>query len=212
VYHRRCLALQRLPPRSGLTRTLGVRTPSQIAKATWAGLFFFLPAVCCIAYWIGVTGFVPMPRLRPAAGFVAPVVAAMYAIAIGPHFFRVSKHSWLSARYKDFIVNAAMIAFAPFAGWCLAQAFISGPLSYASHQLTAGAPVEIQLTVLRSTTTGGRSCRKNALLNDEHFFWRQAVCGISERTVDRLRAGGQLRVFGTASEYGIQVMRYAGDA
>ncbi len=187
-------------------------TPPQIAKASWAGLFFFLPAVLCITYWIGVSGFIPMPRLRPFASVVAPIVAATYAVAIGPHFYRLAKHSWLSARYKDFIVNAAMIAFAPFAGWCLAQAFISGPLSYASHQFKVGTPIEIQLTVLRSIKTGSRSCRKYALLNDDHFFWHQRVCGINEQTVDRLRDGGQLKILGTTSEYGIQIIGYAGDA
>jgi hypothetical protein len=186
----------------------------EVALGIWAILFFFLPVVLCMAFWLGTTGFVPLPRLRPIAELVSLAVAAVYAVALGPQFYRLAKPAWLSGRYKDTLANAAMVVFSPFFGWCIVQGFFAGPVSYAFHRLNASIPAEVQLTVVAADDTGGRRsgrCRKKALLNHERFFWRQAVCGIDDRTVDKLRNGGQLKVLATFSDYGILVTRHAGE-
>jgi hypothetical protein len=183
--------------------------PAQVAQATWALFFFLVPAVSYIAFVLGVTGFVPTLRLKPLADAAAVAVALMYAAMLGPLFLRQLRSGWQRKNYKSVTQSAALAGFAPFAGWCLTQVFFAAPASYALHRMQNVAVTTTEVVALRADDLGGRRCRNRAVLNQERFFWRRELCGISEEAVVKLRRGGRLGVQGTVTSYGMQVQRYA---
>lgn len=180
----------------------------QIIQGFSSLLFFFIPCFSYIAYSIGVTGFVPTLQLKPVANVVAVISAFIYAFMLWPSTYRELSSSWTKKDIKAIIKNGAFLIFGPFMGWAMAHVFFVAPVSYSMHQMQSKPVTSNELKVVYADDFGGRGCRNRAVLNNETFFWRREVCGISDAAVVKLRRGGWLNVEGTVSEYGMQVQRY----
>ncbi len=179
-----------------------------MALAAAGLILFFVPLLCLIPYYFVEKGFSPTDALKPPADLFSYVAALGYIAIIWPSTISDVRAAWIDRKPKPLLQGVGLVVLTPVFGWAVLQAFFSGPLSYLLHNVHSSEASVRTVAVVRADDFGHSRCRNRAILEDGAMFWRTIVCGLSAEALEQLRRGGQMRIEGRFSRYGMQVQRY----
>jgi hypothetical protein len=169
--------------------------------------------ITILYYFLLPTTFTASAELR---GFfyvsVVPVVIA--GIFFGSLILRAQNDS--TARRESKVFDQIVIVFSPVllpllmaVAWVL---FVSGPVSYTLHLLSAKETETVKERVARGASSGTSdfTCGGfwTAELHDHSFWWPRRVCNIDLKTMNALKNGGTITLIGKVSRFGMDVDSY----
>ena len=186
-----------------------LRTPRALRLLqAFAALVITLQMIVFIPHMIWPENFVPSETLQ-SFGLAWGITSFLTMLLLVWTSTVVELRAAICTRqYKKAGGALSLLVFSPVIfGFCMGYWFMSGPISYHLHRMSN--------SVILGTTThrvqyaddfGPASCGNRAVLAGDSFLWPQRVCHLQRSDMDKLRRGGLLSVFGTASKYGVLVV------
>jgi hypothetical protein len=171
-------------------------------------LFFLLPAVAVGLFRFHGTDFAPTLSIkRGTTIFTFAIFVITLALLVASHAAEI-RAELQRRRYIGALKNTgkALIASIVVAG--LWYSFLAGPFGYLLHQHSSPSQATVLTSIDYSRAIGRVSCRYQAVLEGDTYFWQRRLCGISREQHFTLETGGVIELTGTVSEYGILVSHY----
>jgi hypothetical protein len=173
-------------------------------NALVALLFFFLPCIGSITFFLLVHGFVPSTKLARIDVYYSLVSAVVISSVLVPKFIeQLLKSKTLKERLK----HVAMVPFTPIFGAAIAHFFLVGPIAYGLHQYSSPRR-SVAVETVQSASSGGKHCRNKLVLSESNWHFERFLCGIQATDIETLRNGGTVELYGNSSAYGFLVQHY----
>ena len=178
------------------------------ARILFLVLFGAVPAVSVIWFRYWGTDFAQDPSLESISMASAIAVGVMALLFLATRAIEVIRNHWSERQCKEAVLNGLVALSVPFifaGNW---YAAMGGAFAYLLHQWSPLSRTTVVVSVQYSKQLGRSSCRYEAVLEHDSFFWQRRLCGISKEQHFLLERGGKIELTGTASKYGILVSVY----
>ncbi len=151
--------------------------------------------------------YVPSRELADQTTYITASFSFLTSTLLVPVIFEKIKNHIAENKYKMVATDFMVLLFSPFAGAIIGAMYISGPISYALHELSNPVKSYLREDVEHASKSGRRSFN-SATLKDSTVLLPRKVRLISDEAVNELSDGGWITIYGFKSKYGIEVERY----